>query len=183
MADTRKVAFLVGSLRSASLNRAAALHAHGFFRDDTAVTTPDLAEIPAFNQDLEASGTPAVVTDLKNEVARSDMVVIFSPEYNYGIPGLLKNAIDWLSRPFQAGSLIGRAVGIVCVSPSSRGGENVREQLLRTCQILTDRTYGTTLGIGGVTELNDGVLPEDATRALDKWMKSFTLYATSQTSL
>ena len=180
MDDTLKCTFLVGSLRSGSLNRAAAVHARSFLGDDADVTTPDLGKIPLYNQDLEENGSLEVVTELQSEVARSDIVVIFSPEYNYGIPGPLKNAIDWLSRPFGAGSLIGRAVGIVSVSPSSRGGENVREQLLQTCEILSDRTCGITLGIGGVASLNEGALPHEGKQALDGWLEMFTRYAAGQ---
>lgn len=177
MDEVPSVTFLVGSLRSTSLNRAAANHARDYFGADASVKVPDLAALPLYNQDLETTGFPAPVTDFKSRVERSDMILIFSPEYNYGIPGPLKNALDWLSRPFGAGSLIGKPVGIISVSPSSRGGENVREQLLKTCQILTDRTYGITIGIGGVGDLIDGELPEDDKQSLASWLKMFTLYA------
>ena len=180
MADHLEVTLLIGSLRSASLNKAAALHAGTFLQDEATVLIPDLAAIPLFNQDLETSGLPTAVSDLQAKVSRSDMIIIFSPEYNYGIPGPLKNAIDWLSRPFQAGSLIGKAIGIVSVSPSSRGGENVREQLLRTSQIFTDFAYGITLGIAEITELDKGALPREATNSLEEWLKDFTAFAKRQ---
>ena len=89
MDDTLKGTFLVGSLRSESLNSAAAVHARSFLADGAEVTTPDLGEIPLYNQDLEENASLEVVTQFQREVSRSDIVVIFSPEYNYGIPGLL----------------------------------------------------------------------------------------------
>ena len=66
------------------------------------VRWPDLGNLPLFNEDLEDIEPPAV-TSFKEEVRNSELVIIFTPEYNYGIPGGLKNAIDWLSRPIRNG--------------------------------------------------------------------------------
>ena len=170
MVETRYCTILVGSLRQNSLNRAAAECAADHLADRFSIYQPDLAVVPPFNQDVEDAGDPPVVEDLKAAVLNSELVLIFSPEYNYGIPGLLKNAIDWLSRPFRAGSLIGRVVGITSVTPGPRGGENTREQLLQTCGVLTERLYQVTLGIPNVTQLENGILPEESRSALHNWL-------------
>ena len=77
-----------------------------------------------------------------------------------------KNILDWLSRPFGNGSLIDRVVGIAVVGPSSRGGENAREDLLRICGALTERLFPKTLGIPGVFQLEGGRLPAKDERAI-----------------
>ena len=180
MADTPRCTILVGSLRKDSVNKAAADCAGDYLQGRFTVYRPDLSGVPAFNQDVEDAGDPPAVTDLKAAVLDSQLVLIFSPEYNYGIPGVLKNAIDWLSRPFRAGSLIGKAVGIASVTPGSRGGENTREQLLQTCGVLTERLYQVTLGIPNVFELDDGAIPEPARPALQDWLDEVIQFSESQ---
>ena len=59
----------------------------------------DLDELPLYNQDVEDAGEPAAVGSLKAAMARSDALLVATPEYNHGVPGVLKNAIDWASRP------------------------------------------------------------------------------------
>ena len=170
MAETPSCTILVGSLRKDSINKAAADCASEYLKGRFTLYRPDLSGLPPFNQDVEDAGDPPAVADLKAAVLDSELILIFSPEYNYGIPGVLKNAVDWLSRPFRAGSLVGKAVGITSVTPGSRGGENTREQLLQTCGVLTERLYQVTLGIPNVLELDDGAIPELARSALRDWL-------------
>ena len=161
---------LVGSLRTASVNRAAANYAAQLLGKRFAVHQPDLGKIPLFNQDLEGSDDPAPVAALKAAVAQSSVVLCFTPEYNYSTSGVLKNSIDWLSRPFRSGSLTGRVVAIASVTPSSKGGENAREHLLKVCGVLTERLYKVTLGIPNVTELENDSRPELAREMLPNWL-------------
>ena len=100
MAEVPNCTILVGSLRTDSINKAAADCASDYLEGRFTVYRPDLSGLPPFNQDVEDTGDPPAVADLKAAVLDSELVLIFSPEYNYGIPGVLKNAIDWLSRPF-----------------------------------------------------------------------------------
>ena len=95
---------------------------------------------------------------------------MLTPEYNYGVPGGLKNAIDWLSRPIRNGCLIGRYVAIASVGPPSLTGENVRENLIRTFTALTDQLYPTTLRLPVARDavLND--LGDEGTVALYDWL-------------
>ena len=171
MADQPMCTLLVGSLRKDSINRAAADCASEFLMDRFTLNRPDLALVPPFNQDVEDAGDPLAVEELKANVLKSELVLIFSPEYNYVIPGLLKNTIDWLSRPFRAGSLMGRAVGIASVTPGPRGGENAREQLLQTCGVLTTRLYQVTLGIPNVAELQGGTIAQTEISTLHRWLE------------
>src|SRR5690606_38399591 len=94
-----KVAIVVGSLRKDSMNlklgKALAALGQGKFQSSFV----DIADLPLFNQDLEAN-PPAAVTKFKSEIEAADAVLFVTPEYNRSVPGVLKNAIDWGSRPY-----------------------------------------------------------------------------------
>lgn len=113
------VLVLTGSARQGSFTRqvGAALVA----QDGDAALAPRLTELPFFDQDLEAN-VPAVVSELRQQVQAADLVVVITPEYNGTIPGLLGNAIDWLSRPYAAGVLQGKPVLALAASPGAVGG-------------------------------------------------------------
>ncbi|MEC8922885.1 MAG: NADPH-dependent FMN reductase [Actinomycetota bacterium] len=177
MDDRPRFTVLAGSLRTDSLNRAAADFAAAHLSVKGKVECPDLAPVPLFNEDLELSGDPSPVQNLKQAVVSSQAILIFTPEYNSGVPALTKNAIDWLSRPYGAGCLIDRVVAIACVGPSSRGGENVREHLLQTCTGLTERVYPLTLGVPNVFELESGRLPAIAEASIKAWLDEFFTFS------
>lgn len=80
-----------------------------------------LDEVPLYNADLDGDKRPAAVVQLKSAIASADGLVLCSPEYNYGIPGVLKNAIDWASRPGFASPLKGKPVLIMTASPGTAG--------------------------------------------------------------
>ena len=176
MGDGLRATILVGSLRAGSLNYEAAQVAERYLSGKADVSWPDLSLVPFFNQDVEELGDPPTVVALKKAVAVSQIVLIFTPEYNGGVPAVTKNAIDWLSRPFGNGCLTNRVVGIVAVGPSSRGGENVREELLRICGTLSDRVYPKPLGIPRVSELANDRLPEAAEGAVRLWIDQVLVY-------
>ena len=85
------------------------------------VLGPRLTSLPYFDQDREAA-PPAAVVALRQQVAAADLVVVITPEYNGTVPGLLGNAIDWLSRPYGTGPLRGAKVVAVAASPGGVGG-------------------------------------------------------------
>ena len=87
-----------GSLRSGSLNSATLRAAAGLAPEDVTLSVTDLRGIPPYDEDLRSQGTPEPVEKLAAAIAGADAVLIATPEYNYSIPGVLKNAIDWISR-------------------------------------------------------------------------------------
>lgn len=91
------ILFLVGSLRNGSFNHQMAKKAEEFLAEKAQVTYINLAKIPLFNQDLETPILPEI-EELRAQVDAADAIWIFSPVYNYAIPGVVKNALDWLSR-------------------------------------------------------------------------------------
>ena len=88
-----------------------------------------LDEIPLYNADLDGDQPPAAVARLKEAIKSADGLVVCSPEYNYGIPGVLKNAIDWASRPGFASPLKGKPVLIMTASPGTAGGVRAQAQI------------------------------------------------------
>jgi chromate reductase len=118
MADKITILGIAGSLRKASYNRAALRAAQQLAPEGAEVEIFDLEGIPAFSQDAEGE-PPAKVTELKEKVRAADAILFVTPEYNYSIPGVLKNAIDWASRPYgdsawedKPVAVMGASVGI-----------------------------------------------------------------------
>ncbi|HXI81413.1 MAG TPA: NADPH-dependent FMN reductase [Verrucomicrobiae bacterium] len=112
---------IAGSLRRASFNRGLIRAAVDVAPSGTVVIPYDLGDIPLFNADIEAEGDPPAVTAFKEAIAVADAMVIASPEYNHCVPGVLKNAIDWASRPARRSVLTNKPVAIMGAS-SGRGG-------------------------------------------------------------
>jgi len=131
-----RVVGIVGSLRVASYNgwllRAAAeLAPHEF-----SIAPIGLAGIPLFNQDVEDLGDPTPVAALRAALRDADAVLIASPEYNYGVPGVLKNAMDWVSRPPGQAPLHKKPVAIMGAGPGGSGTMRMQPQLRLTLQAL-----------------------------------------------
>jgi chromate reductase, NAD(P)H dehydrogenase (quinone) len=91
-----------------------------------------LAAIPLYNADLDGEQTPKPVAALKNAIRDCDGLVLVSPEYNYGIPGVLKNALDWASRPGYQSVLKDKPVLIITSSPGVVGGVRAQQQIRQT---------------------------------------------------
>lgn len=77
----------------------------------------EINELPLFNEDLEKGGTPETVTSFKSSIQGVDGIMIVSPEYNSGIPGVLKNALDWASRPRESSVMSRKPVGLIGATP------------------------------------------------------------------
>ena len=106
---------LVGSLRKGSLNRALLREAMAVAPPSIRIDVAEIGDIPLYNSDVQDQGMPASVTQLANAMSAADGFLIATPEYNYSIPGVLKNAIDWLSRvPSQP--FAGKPLGIMGAS-------------------------------------------------------------------
>ena len=111
---------IAGSLRKASLNRALLRAAVELAPPGVTIETFDIAPIPAYNGDIELDA-PASVVDLKARIRAADAVLFSTPEYNYSIPGVLKNAIDWASRPYGDNAWDSKPVAVMGASPGPSG--------------------------------------------------------------
>jgi chromate reductase len=120
---------IAGSLRAGSLNRALLRAAAELAPPELAIETFDLAAVPLYNGDVEASGDPPGVAALKQAIAAADGVLMATPEYNHGVPGVMKNAVDWASRPPGQAALGGKPVGLIGASPGITGTARGQSQL------------------------------------------------------
>ena len=124
-----KVGILEGSLRKASFSRKVARAAPSLAPDGLEmIHLPSTEAMPHYNQDVMDAGVPDGVTAMKEATEGVDALLIVTPEYNWGVPGALKNAIDWLSR-FNPHPLDGKPVAIWSVAPGLLGGARLHEGL------------------------------------------------------
>jgi len=136
--DVTKLIGLSGSLRQGSYNSALLRSAAGLMPDDAELVVASIRGIPLYDGDVEASqGIPEPVAALKEVIAAADGLLLVTPEYNNSIPGVFKNAIDWLSRPPADISRIfgGRPVAVIGASPGGFGtilSQNAWLPVLRT---------------------------------------------------
>jgi chromate reductase len=125
-----KILGISGSLRERSYNTALLRAAAELAPPDADIELFDLSAIPLYNDDVEAAGDPEPVAELRAAVAEADALLLATPEYNRGTSGVLKNAIDWLSRPALASVLRWKPVAIMGAS-SGRGGTRRAQQQVR----------------------------------------------------
>ena len=116
-----KVLGFAGSLRKGSYNRALLRAAVELAPEAMEITLFDLAMIPLYNQDVEDEGDPEPVKAFKHAIGDADALLICTPEYNFSIPGVLKNALDWASRPAKATPLYGKPVTVMGASTGAFG--------------------------------------------------------------
>ena len=120
----KNIIFIVGSLRKQSFNRQLAKLSETMLSDRFNITYLEFGDVPLMNQDLEAS-VPASVSRVRQAILDADGIWIFTPEYNFSYPGLLKNLFDWLSRPMNISNFAGpSAVVGKKVTVSGAGGKN-----------------------------------------------------------
>ena len=157
----KNILFIVGSLRQQSFNRQLAAVAEKMLSSQFNIKYLDFEDVPLMNQDLE-SVAPAPVLRVRKEVLAADGIWIFTPEYNYSYPGLLKNLLDWLSRPMDISdytnpsAVVGKKVTV-----SGAGGNNqpascrakLNELLeFMKMQVLTEPQAGIALGVEAWTK-------------------------------
>jgi chromate reductase len=136
VSSTVRVLGIAGSLRRASYNRGLLRAAVEVAPPEVELVTFDLRPVPLYDGDVEAEGDPEPVRLLKEQVAAADALLVVTPENNYSIPGVLKNAIDWASRPPQW-ALRHKPVALMGATPGGFG--TVRAQLaLRQVFVFTD---------------------------------------------
>ncbi|MBA3398529.1 MAG: NAD(P)H-dependent oxidoreductase [Acidimicrobiia bacterium] len=120
---TRRVLGVVGSLRRQSYNRLLLEHAAARAPDRLLIDiAPDLIRLPLFDEDLELDGLPDDVAGMHDRIRNADAVLLASPEYNFGVPGPVKNFVDWASRPPRRGPLVGKPVALIGASTGRVGG-------------------------------------------------------------
>ena len=129
MTQTLRILGVAGSLRAGSFNRSLLRAAVELAPAGMVIETFDLLEVPLYNGDVEAAGDPPGVAAFKQAIAAADGVLMATPEYNHGVPGVMTNAIDWASRPPREAPLGGKPVGLIGASPGITGTARGQSQL------------------------------------------------------
>ncbi len=117
-----------GSLRKDSFNTAALRACTGVLPPGVTMSIFDIAPIPLYNEDLRAQGLPEPVQQLREQIRAADALVIATPEYNYSVPGVLKNAIDWASRPPEQ-PFDGKPIALIGATPGGLGTSRAQYHL------------------------------------------------------
>jgi len=175
-----------GSLRQHSYHSGLLRAARQLAPDGVEVQIASIADIPLYNQDIEDSdGIPAAVVQLKEAFATADGLLIASPEYNGSLPGVLKNAIDWLSRPPAdiARVFRGKPLALLGATPGTLATAQVQNAWLPVFRALGCQLWaGGRLGLAGAGGLFDpqGELSDaDSRDALSKFIAGFAEFASA----
>jgi chromate reductase len=168
MADQVTILGIAGSLRKTSWNRGALRAAQQLCPEGAKIEIFDLDGIPGFNQDEERN-PPQKVVELKQRIRAADALLFATPEYNYGLPGVLKNAIDWASRPYGDNAWNGKPAAILSAAMSMGGGVRAQYQLRQSFVFLNvEAVLQPEVAIGNATERFDeqGNLKDETSKKL-----------------
>jgi len=182
-----KIVGIAGSLRKASFNAALLRAAARLAPAGTEIEIASIAGIPLFDGDVEREhGTPPVVAALKERIAAADGLLLVTPEYNNSMPGVLKNAIDWLSRPAaDVPRVFGdKPVALTGATPGGGGTRLAQIAWLPVLRALGTRPwYGKQLNVGGATQVFDAegqLVDPKIEKLLSEFMAGFAAFARSK---
>jgi NAD(P)H-dependent FMN reductase len=178
-----RILALVGSLRAGSHNRQLAEAAVKLAPEGSDVVLYEgLAEIPFYNEDIDVEGSvPAAATRLREAVGSADALLLFTPEYNGTIPAVLKNAIDWLSRPYGAGALSGKPTAVVGTAFGQFGGVWAQDEARKAVGIAGARVLeDVKLAIPGSLVRFAEVHPKDDAEVVEQIKGVFEALEVSQ---
>ncbi len=165
MSASKKISGFAGSLRKQSYSKVLLNEMAEKLPEGYAFTTLDIGSLPHYNQDLESGDLPASVVAFRETITHSDAVFITLPEYNHGMPGVLKNALDWLSRPAFASCMMHKPVLFAAESEGALGGVRSLYQLRETLSSML--CYLPPLSEIAITHVNskiiDGRLQDQST--------------------
>jgi chromate reductase len=155
---------LSGSLRRASYSTAVLRGLQDAVGPRAALDIFPLHALPLYNEDDDAKRAPQSVRALRSAIEASDGVIMISPEYNHGMSGVLKNALDWASRPYGLSVLKGKPVLTMTASPAFTGGVRAQQQMNETLASIPARpVLRPQIVIGGVHEkVRDGLFLDEA---------------------
>jgi len=165
-----------GSLRKGSLNSALLRAAADLVPDGVSLTIADIGDVPLYNADLDTDDGPTAVARLKRQIDEADGLLLATPEYNYGVSGVLKNAIDWASRPAYRSVLAGKPVAIIGAAAGGTGTARAQGQLKQVLLGTLSEVFPYPEVLVGTAHqrFDDGTLSDDDTRsALEKMLERY----------
>jgi chromate reductase len=172
-----KVGWVSGSLRAASLHTAVGKALPGLSNSDVAWSHLTYDALPIYSDDL---GSPDVVVSWREALAGIDALVVLTPEYNHSLPGGLKNAIDWASRPAYRSVFAGLPVGLISGSPGAVGGARAQAHARNVFAGMLSPVYaGPEVAIGGMSgKVSASGITDAATAAfVADWLSGFLAWA------
>ncbi|NUZ07159.1 NADPH-dependent FMN reductase [Piscinibacter koreensis] len=179
MAENIRVAVFVGSLRAESYNRRLALALARLAPETFTFEHVAIGDIPLYNQDRDVN-PPEAMTRLKHEVESAQALLFVTPEYNRGIPGVLKNALDTASRPWGKNSFAGKPAGVVGISVGAIGTALAQHQLRNVLAYLDVPTLGQPEVYLQFSEglLDDAgnIYKDDTRRFLQGWVDAYVAW-------
>lgn len=180
-----KIVGIAGSIRAGSYNRALLRAAAELAPEGLEIEPWDrVREVPLYDADIDKDGErPEPVEELKRRIGEADGVLVASPEYCYSIPGVLKNAIDWVSRPGYKSPLVNKPVAIIGASGSTVGtarGQIHLRDVMFSCLSLNFPHAGVLVA-QAATKFDDGRLTDEATRRfLAAYLRQFADFVTTR---
>lgn len=167
-----KIAVFVGSLREKSSNKMLAKALESATREGMTFEYIDIT-LPLYSEDIETAGIPVEVQKAKQVVEAADGILFVTPEYNRGVPGVLKNAIDWISRPYGQSSFKDKPVGIVGSSMGPVGTAVAQADLRHIMLFQGSKVLGQPeVHVANAYEVFD----ENGAVLSDRWLKNFQQY-------
>jgi chromate reductase, NAD(P)H dehydrogenase (quinone) len=159
-----RVLAISGSLRRESHNTALLRAAAGLLPPGVELELLEIGDVPPYNEDEDGHHAPAAVHRLRDAIAEADAVLISTPEYNASIPGVLKNAIDWASRPFPGNSFSDKPVLVIGASTGMFGAVWAQAELRKVLDTVGARVVESELGVGQAMDAfaDDGSLRDPA---------------------
>ncbi len=133
---------IAGSLRKDSFNKALLHTAEELISNEATIEIRNIGELPHFNEDLESANFPNQAQELKQQIENTDGIIISTPEYNRSVPGVLKNALDWTSRPYGENSWVGKPVYVIGASVGPIGTAIAQSHLKHTMLYLDALVLG-----------------------------------------
>jgi len=174
-----KIAVIVGSIRRDSINRKLAEALVKLAGPKLEFTHVQIDDLPLFSQDLEPN-PPAAVTRIKGQIEAADGVLIVTPEYNRSIPGVLKNAIDWASRPYGKNSFSGKPTAGIGTSGGAIGTAVAQQHLRSILAYLNVTLMGQPEGYiqfkQGLVDAQHNVTDESVRKFLQSYVDAFTAW-------
>ena len=168
MADQITILGIAGSLRKDSYNKGALRAAQSLCPEGAKIEVYDIAGLPLFNQDEEKNPTPKV-SEFKQKIRAADAILLVTPEYNYGVPGVMKNALDVASRPYGDNAWSGKPVALMSAALSVAGGIRAQYQIRQSFIFLNmDAVMQPEVAIGNATQRFDdkGNLTDETSKKL-----------------
>ncbi|MCL2484957.1 MAG: NAD(P)H-dependent oxidoreductase [Endomicrobia bacterium] len=171
-----KILVIIGGISKNSINKNLFELIKPVAPVDFEFETFDITTLPYFSQDLE-DNLPEIVVNFKKQITDSTAVLFITPEYNRFIPGVLKNAIDWASRPYGKGAWIGKSAAVLGAAMGPTGTLSAQLQLKQLLSFLNMKVmWQPEICFNYLAYVKDGVLAEDSKKYFEKYLSSFKEY-------